>query len=139
MPAAGVLRFVPPSAYLAVLQKVRAALDGPGANEGFELARALSGFSPSARAAAQWAHNKGVSDESGRALRKFAVAMGSPQKKARAAAFQRRILARKLQRRYVGLDLQMRETRVSVLELLQSPQVGPWPSELLCAGSLVCT
>ena len=70
-------RFVPASAFLAVLQKVRAAFDGPGANEGFELARALSGFAPITRAAAQRARDKGVPDESGHAFQNFASAMSS--------------------------------------------------------------
>ena len=58
VPAADELRFVPPSAYLSVLQKVRAAFGGPGAKEEFELARVLCGFAPSARAAPQWVRDR---------------------------------------------------------------------------------
>ena len=133
-------RFVPASTFLALLQKLRAAFDGPGANEGFELARALSGFAPITRAAAQRAHDKGVSDESGRALQDSASATGSPQEEARGAASQRRILAHRAQRRYVGSGLKMRAALASALIESGLPQqTGSWPSELSCAGSVVCT
>ena len=70
------LRFAPPSAYLVVLEQVRAVFDGAGAKEGFELVRALSGFTPGTRAAAQLARDKGAAEESGRPLQNFAGAMG---------------------------------------------------------------
>ena len=94
---------------------------------------ALSGFAPSAHAADQWARDKGVSDESGRAPQNSVVAMGSMQEEGRGAAFQRRILAPKLQRWYVGFCLKMREALVSALgqpglsvgNRVQSPQACP--------------
>ena len=103
MPAAEVLRFPPPSVHVAALQKVRAAFYGLGAKEGFEVVRALPGIAPSTRAAAQWARDKGVSDESGLAIQSFAFATGSLQEKVRGAATQCRNLAREMQRWYVGL------------------------------------
>ena len=135
-PAVDMLRSVPQPAYLAVLRKVRAAFDGPGANAGSELARALSGFPPIARAAPQWARDKCASDESGRALQNFAFAMEALNEKVRSAAPQRRILVRKMQLWYVGLGLEMRktpasfrkETDTSAGNRLQPPQTGPWPS-----------
>ena len=77
VPAAEVLRFPPPSVHVAALQKVRAAFYGLGAKEGFEVVRALPGIAPSTRAAAQWARDKGVPNESGRVLQNFASAMSS--------------------------------------------------------------
>ena len=131
VPAADVSRCGPPDTYQAVLQKVRDALDGPGANEGLELARALASFAPWTRAAAQWAHNNGAPDESVRLLQNYAFTFGHLQEKVRDAAPQRRLLAHKLQRWYAGLGLQMCKTLVSELN---SP-VDPWEIDCGLSGS----
>ena len=147
VPAADELRFVPPPAYLKVLQKVRAAFDVPGANEGFELVRVIPGFPPSSRAAAQRAHDKGVPDGSGRALQNYVFKSVYLQEEVRSAAFQLSIPAHKLQRGRVCLGLQMCETLVSILQQpglsvgnwLQPPQVGPRPFKQTCTGDVART
>ena len=106
------------------------------------MVRALSGFGPSTRAAAQWARDKGASDESGRVLQNVALTLGSLKEKGRKARFQHRLLAHEVQRWYVGLGLKMRATRGSALEesglsleeWLQHLQAGPWPIELSRKG-----
>ena len=145
-PAADALRFVSPSAYSAVLRKFRAAFDGPGAKEGFESIRVLPGIAPSTRSAAQWEEENDAFDGSVRASQNFVFATGSLEEKVRRAAFQRRIVARSLQRRCVSLGLKMRralapilkEFGMSVGDCLLWPPTSPWPFGLSCIGSVVC-
>ena len=109
-PSADVLRFVPPEAYLTVRQNVRSAFDGRGAHEGFELARALSGFDPGTLAVALRNTPRDASDESGRMIQNCAFAFDYSQEKVRSAVCQRRAPRRKLRRWRIGLGLRMRQT-----------------------------
>ena len=145
-PATDVLRFVPPSVYSIVLKNVRAAFDGQGAEDGFESGRTLSGPGPITRASAQCAGDKGAPNESGCVIRNVVFTWGSLKEKVRKAVFQRRLLARGAQGRYVGLGLKMRATFVFALEKsglsakewLQRPQAVPWFCELSREGVVTC-
>ena len=142
VPSAGVLRFVSSSELLPALKKARAAFDGQGPKGGFEFARVLAGFGARACTRAQWVNKLGAPNESGRVLQNFVYASGSLEEKARKAVFLRRFLARTAQRRYNGLGLKMRATRVSAPgksglseeDWSQCVQVGPWAFELSCKG-----
>ena len=124
---------VPPSAARAQMKVFRADPPPPG-------------FAPNARAVALRPKSKGVSDESGRAIQGHAFTFDYSQEKVRRAAPQRRVLAQKLQRWFIGAGLQMRGTLVSVAEQsglsaenwLQARQVDPWPFRVTSVGSVVC-